>query len=146
MNNIHKNKLTLYEWYNKEWGEGDSLEQSTANFNEMLINDSNHIHSGDCTQDSCPCELCMLEGFLEEYREYYLKEKIKMKEEKLRASAEDVFPELFKCKGCQARDEYIELLQNEISDLIGLAHVHGWKSTRVEAGAEARKKIEEVDK
>ena len=41
----------------------------------------------------------------------------------------------------EAQDEYIKLLGNEIDDLIGIAHVHGWKSQRVEQGEVLRKRL-----
>ena len=33
----------------------------------------NEFHLGDCTKSSCPCNLCVLESILVEYREYYFK-------------------------------------------------------------------------
>lgn len=41
----------------------------------------------------------------------------------------------------QAQDEYTKLLGDEISDLIGIASVHGWRSTRHEKGKELREGI-----
>ncbi len=41
----------------------------------------------------------------------------------------------------KAYDEYIQILTDELDDLVGLAYVHGWKSHRVGAGEDARKKI-----
>lgn len=43
-----------------------------------------------------------------------------------------------------AYDNYINLLNDETNDLIGLAHVHGWKSKRVEQGKKARARIEKA--
>jgi len=40
-----------------------------------------------------------------------------------------------------AYESYIDLLVEEISDLVGLAIVHGWKSERFEAGEKARARI-----
>ena len=40
-----------------------------------------------------------------------------------------------------AQDAYIVLLAQECSDLYCLAHAHHWKSSRVEAGTNARKRI-----
>lgn len=37
-----------------------------------------------------------------------------------------------------AYKKYIDLLCEELNELTGMAFVHGWKSSRVEAGAEAR--------
>ena len=45
-----------------------------------------------------------------------------------------------------AQMSYIELLSDEINELVGLAYVHGWKSTRYELGKEMRQKIEEAKK
>lgn len=39
------------------------------------------------------------------------------------------------------QDEYLKLLADEISDLVGLASVHGWKSIRYERGEKFRKEI-----
>lgn len=69
--NIHSNKLTLFEWYATE-GEFNSPEEAQEALNESL-NSGKAIHCGDCTSDSCPCELCHLESVLSEYRKYYLK-------------------------------------------------------------------------
>ncbi len=44
------------------------------------------------------------------------------------------------------KDEYIELLNLELSGLYGLATVHGWKSSLVEEGKELRKKIDNAKK
>lgn len=41
-------------------------------------------------------------------------------------------------------DEYIKLLIDEINELIGMAHVHGWRSSRVEKGKELREKIAQL--
>lgn len=40
-----------------------------------------------------------------------------------------------------AYDEYINLLNDEINSLIGIASVHGWKSQNVEQGKECRDRI-----
>ena len=42
--------------------------------------------------------------------------------------------------------EYIKLLSGEIDDLAGLAHVHGWRSSRVKQGKKLRKVIKEIEK
>jgi hypothetical protein len=39
------------------------------------------------------------------------------------------------------KDEYIQLLTDELSDMAGMAYVHGWRSPRVEKGKELREKI-----
>jgi hypothetical protein len=41
-------------------------------------------------------------------------------------------------------EEYIKLLGEELSELVGLARVHGWKSTRFEQGELLRSKIGRV--
>lgn len=40
-----------------------------------------------------------------------------------------------------AQDEYIALLGEEIDSIMPIASVHGWETTRREAGADARAKI-----
>ncbi len=40
------------------------------------------------------------------------------------------------------QDEYIKLLTDEINDLVGLASVHGWKSSRYEQGKSFRERIQ----
>jgi hypothetical protein len=40
-----------------------------------------------------------------------------------------------------AYDSYIKLLGDELGGAVGLAMVHGWKSTRVKMGEECREKI-----
>ncbi len=44
----------------------------------------------------------------------------------------------------EAYEEYIQLLDDEIKDLLGLAELHGWKSSRVEQGEKAREKIKQA--
>ena len=43
-----------------------------------------------------------------------------------------------------AYEKYIEILNEELNGLVGLAYVHGWRSTLVEAGREARENIADV--
>lgn len=43
-----------------------------------------------------------------------------------------------------AYKEYVQLLTDELSELAGVAAVHGWKSTRHEKGVELRNKIESI--
>jgi hypothetical protein len=40
-----------------------------------------------------------------------------------------------------AHEAYEKLLVEEIEEIIGIAAAHGWKSTRFEAGKEARERI-----
>lgn len=42
------------------------------------------------------------------------------------------------------KDEYIQLLVDELNDMAGAAYVHGWRSTRVEKGQELRDKISKI--
>jgi hypothetical protein len=35
---------------------------------------SKEIHDGDCTKQSCPCPYCVLQWYLEEYKQYCLDE------------------------------------------------------------------------
>lgn len=44
----------------------------------------------------------------------------------------------------RVKDEYLQLLCDELNELVPLAHVHGWKSTRHEQGNEFRFKIEKA--
>jgi hypothetical protein len=44
-------------------------------------------------------------------------------------------------KTVSALDEYAQLLTDEMNDLVGIAHVHGWKSDRAEQGKVLREKI-----
>ena len=46
----------------------------------------------------------------------------------------------------EAYDAYIKLLGDEINDLISVANVHGWQTTRYEQGVKCREKIEIVKK
>ena len=41
-------------------------------------------------------------------------------------------------------EDYIKLLKEEFDELVPMAHVHGWKSSRVKEGKLARKKITDV--
>ena len=43
-----------------------------------------------------------------------------------------------------AYEEYIDLTHEEIESLLGIALVHGWKSTRVEKGIVCRANIAEL--
>ena len=40
-----------------------------------------------------------------------------------------------------AYEAYIKLLGDEVDDLSGLAHAHGWVSSRYEDGIKARERI-----
>lgn len=44
------------------------------------------------------------------------------------------------------QDDYVKLLGEEIDTMIPLAHTHGWRSTRHEAGKELRAKINNARK
>lgn len=46
----------------------------------------------------------------------------------------------------EAQQEYIQLLSDELTELAGMAAVHGWKSTRYQKGAELRDKISQLQK
>lgn len=67
--NFIENKLDFFEWLAKN--QETSLEWAREFINEIF--NGKVIHLGDCTQHPCPCELCILEGLLEDYREYYFK-------------------------------------------------------------------------
>ena len=41
----------------------------------------------------------------------------------------------------QAQEEYIKFLEDELKEVVAIAALHGWKSTRVEEGERLRKLI-----
>ena len=41
-------------------------------------------------------------------------------------------------------ETYIELLLEELNETVMIADIHGWKSTRVEAGEQFRKRIKKL--
>lgn len=43
-----------------------------------------------------------------------------------------------------ALEKYIVLLGEEIDELVGMAYVHGWRSTRFEEGKRQRKEISDL--
>lgn len=45
-----------------------------------------------------------------------------------------------------AYKEYVALLNDEINSLLGVAHVHGWRSQNVEKGKACREKIDRLSK
>jgi hypothetical protein len=46
----------------------------------------------------------------------------------------------------ELKDEYIQLLTDELTELVSSAYVHGFRSTRVEAGESLRQKIKALEK
>lgn len=42
---------------------------------------------------------------------------------------------------CAAYESYVELLTEELNELVGMASLHGWKTSRFEKGAELRENI-----
>jgi hypothetical protein len=42
----------------------------------------------------------------------------------------------------QTQEEYIELLREELHEIVPLASVHGWKSSRADKGIELRERID----
>lgn len=52
---------------------------SYFNFSDDLSKSSDIYHDGDCTNQIHACNLCVLEGILEEYRNYTFKNKPKTK-------------------------------------------------------------------
>ncbi len=44
----------------------------------------------------------------------------------------------------KAYDDYIKLLGDELNDMVGLATVHGFKSSRYEQGVKCRETIERL--
>jgi SMC interacting uncharacterized protein involved in chromosome segregation len=57
--------------------------------------------------------------------------KLEKREAKIKAADEVI----------ETKDEYINLLLNEISSLIGIAYLHGWRSSNFQKGEECRDKI-----
>lgn len=53
-----------------------------------------------------------------------------------------VYTEAEMQKAVEAYTEYIDLLGDEIHDLMGIAYVHGWRSSRHSQGEKARAKIQ----
>jgi len=56
-----------------------------------------------------------------------------------------------KCDHCSYKDElisaeekYIELLVAELNEVVGMAPIHGWQSTRVKQGQTARNEIQNI--
>lgn len=45
----------------------------------------------------------------------------------------------------KAHISYEKILSNEINDLIGVAYVHGWESSRVNEGKIARENINKIN-
>lgn len=43
-----------------------------------------------------------------------------------------------------AFEDYIKLLGDELNEIVGIASVHGWKSSRYGKGVECRKRIEDA--
>lgn len=50
----------------------------------------------------------------------------------------------FKSKLIEAMEKHQDLLQEELNELAGYAVVHGWESHRVEAGIDAKEKIDKI--
>ena len=44
----------------------------------------------------------------------------------------------------KTQEEYIKLISDELTDVVGIASVHGWKSNRYEQGKLLREKIERL--
>ena len=72
------NMYTFVEWLaacdSKDFNNYDKLEYTFAiDFIQQIMNDiliNGGIHYGDCTNQSCPCDMCILESKLTDYREY----------------------------------------------------------------------------
>ncbi|MFA5388886.1 MAG: hypothetical protein WC312_03930 [Candidatus Omnitrophota bacterium] len=41
-------------------------------------------------------------------------------------------------------EDYIALLKEELDEVVSIAYIHGWKSSRIKEGEEARKAIAEI--
>jgi hypothetical protein len=41
----------------------------------------------------------------------------------------------------KAYEDYIKLLDEELNELVGVAYVHGWRSSRAEQGKKLREEI-----
>ena len=44
----------------------------------------------------------------------------------------------------EAQAKYIKLLEDELSEVSGLAWVHGWRSTKADAGEALRRRISSI--
>jgi hypothetical protein len=69
-------KLTFKEWLASQETEDGSIETGWLDYwNKVLptlvSDEMTRRHNGDCTKESNPCGLCMLERLLSEYREYF---------------------------------------------------------------------------
>jgi hypothetical protein len=45
----------------------------------------------------------------------------------------------------EAKNEYIKILSDELDDVFGIAHAHGWRSKLAKEGQAARNKIAELE-
>lgn len=65
-------KLSFRQWLAKENSWDGDFDYSDVEYCNKLISKliEADSHFGYCTQDPCPCSLCLLERLLKEYREY----------------------------------------------------------------------------
>ena len=62
-------KMDFFTWLAND--QDDTVEWAEEFVKGMFV--GRVVHVGDCTRSGCPCSLCLLESFLEEYRKYYFK-------------------------------------------------------------------------
>ena len=84
----------------------------------LMFEENNWVHEGDCTRVSCTCNLCLIEQYLKEYREYIFKyaqyEKLSLEQiqdivVKLREGVE-VYSEAYQAGYQEALDDALILL------------------------------------
>ena len=80
------------------------------------------------------------EGAMQDYIKACLDSAVKLEQAAVDASLKDVNELL------AAYDDYLKLLGEEIDGLVGLAPVHGWKSSRYEQGCICRERIGKAKK
>ena len=68
---IMEKKYNLFEWYARTY---DDTTGHARMYIRSLLDVKYPVHVGQCTQDPCSCDLCILEGLLTQYAAYYLKE------------------------------------------------------------------------
>ena len=104
-------KMNFYEWLSNEHGETVGW---CEDFVVGLI--ASNTHKGDCTKESQPCNLCLLESFLEDYRKYVFPLPF---DKSLEERAGELFPEEPSFEGDLDLNEWtrnaaIQLAQEEV--------------------------------
>lgn len=105
-------------------------------------------HTGDCSIHASGCDICDCGEFHRAMPEIDVVDEESMKllvahQCQVRGLTNDYH---LACHIKNVYEEYVKILGEEIDGLVGIAHVHGWKSRNVERGNELRAKIEEAKK